>query len=99
MAVAEGGGILVSCWRQEGGHLVGRLADRLAEWFGESQVVIDVETIEMGTCSPTLRDVRDFCVPYKVSKAELERLMTIACVREYHRTSERKSPCPTLNIQ
>ena len=31
-----------------------------------------------GTRSPTLRDVRDLCVLYKVSEAEQERLMTIA---------------------
>jgi transcriptional regulator with XRE-family HTH domain len=37
-----------------------------------------VSRIETGTRSPTLRDVRDLCLLYKVSDAEQERLMTIA---------------------
>ena len=48
MTVAEGGGIFVSYRRQETSHLAGRLADRLADRFGESQVFIDVDTIEPG---------------------------------------------------
>jgi len=48
MTVAEGGGIFVSYRRQESSHLAGRLADRLADRFGESQVFIDVDTIEPG---------------------------------------------------
>ena len=37
-----------------------------------------VSRIETGTRSPTLRDVRDLCLLYKVSEAEQERLMTVA---------------------
>lgn len=37
-----------------------------------------VSRIETGTRSPTLRDVRDLCLLYKVSDAEQARLMTIA---------------------
>jgi hypothetical protein len=37
-----------------------------------------ISRIETGTRSPTLRDVRDLCVLYKVSQTEQERLMTIA---------------------
>jgi TIR domain-containing protein len=48
MPVAEGGGIFVSYRRQESSHLAGRVADRLADRFGESQVFIDVDTIEPG---------------------------------------------------
>src|SRR5262249_39652061 len=48
MTVAESGGIFVSYRRQESSHLAGRLADRLADRFGESQVFIDVDTIEPG---------------------------------------------------
>src|SRR5690242_19550992 len=48
MPVAEGGGIFVSYRRQESSHLAGRVADRLADRFGETQVFIDVDTIEPG---------------------------------------------------
>ena len=37
-----------------------------------------ISRIETGTRSPTLRDVRDLCVLYRVGDAEQERLMTIA---------------------
>jgi TIR domain len=48
MLGAEGGGIFVSYRRQESAHLAGRLYDRLADRFGEDQVSIDVDTIELG---------------------------------------------------
>src|SRR5690348_8067166 len=48
MTAAEGGGIFVSYRRQETSHLAGRLYDRLADRFGESQVFIDVDAIEPG---------------------------------------------------
>jgi hypothetical protein len=48
MTVAEGGGVFVGYRRQETGHLAGRLHDRLADRFGESQVFIDVDAIEPG---------------------------------------------------
>ena len=48
MTVAEGGGIFVSYRRQETGHLAARLYDRLADRFGEGQVFIDVDAIELG---------------------------------------------------
>jgi hypothetical protein len=48
MPGAEGGGIFVSYRRQETSHVAGRLYDRLADRFGESQVFIDVDTIEPG---------------------------------------------------
>src|SRR5689334_17305805 len=48
MTVAGGVGIIVSYRRQEASHLAGRLYDRLADRFGESQVFIDVDTIEPG---------------------------------------------------
>jgi hypothetical protein len=48
MTVAEGGGIFVSYRRQETSHLAGRLSDLLAHRFGEGQVFIDVDTIELG---------------------------------------------------
>ena len=48
MPVAKGGGIFVSYRRQESSHLAGRLADHLADRFGEGQVFIDVDTIEPG---------------------------------------------------
>ena len=48
MSAAEGGGIFISYRRQETSHLAGRLYDRLADRFGESQVFIDVATIEPG---------------------------------------------------
>lgn len=48
MTLAGGGGIFVSYRRQESSHLAGRLYDRLAGRFGEDQVFIDVNTIELG---------------------------------------------------
>jgi hypothetical protein len=48
MPDAEGGGIFVSYRRLETGHLAGRLYDRLADRFGEGQVFIDVDAIELG---------------------------------------------------
>jgi TIR domain len=48
MTAAEGGGIFISYRRQETSHLAGRLYDRLADRFGEDQVLIDVDTIEPG---------------------------------------------------
>lgn len=66
------------------------LASRLRELRKQSGLTVDevarqllcsspkISRIETGTRSPTLRDVRDLCVLYKVSDAEQERLMTIA---------------------
>ncbi len=66
------------------------LANRLRELRKQSGLTVDevarellcsspkVSRIETGTRSPTLRDVRDLCVLYKVSEAEQARLMTIA---------------------
>ena len=48
MPVAEGGGIFVSYRREDSEHLAGRLYDRLADRFGEGQVFMDVDTIELG---------------------------------------------------
>jgi hypothetical protein len=48
MTAAEGGGIFISYRRQDTGHLAGRLYDRLADRFGEGQVFIDVDAIELG---------------------------------------------------
>src|SRR4051794_32817634 len=48
MTVSDGRGIFVSYRRQESSHLAGRLYDRLAGSFGESQVFIDVDAIEPG---------------------------------------------------
>jgi hypothetical protein len=48
MPGAEGGGIFVSYRRQESSDFAGRLYDRLAGRFGESQVFIDVDTMEPG---------------------------------------------------
>jgi TIR domain/Pentapeptide repeats (9 copies) len=48
MAARVSGGIFISYRRQETGHLAGRLRDRLADRFGESQVFIDVDAIEPG---------------------------------------------------
>src|SRR5215470_16448008 len=48
MPEAEGGGVFVSYRRQETSHLAGRLYDRLADRFGEGQVFIDVDAIELG---------------------------------------------------
>jgi len=66
------------------------LASRLRELRKQSGLTVEevahhllcsipkVSRIETGTRSPTLRDVRDLCVLYKVSEAEQERLMTVA---------------------
>lgn len=66
------------------------LASRLRELRKQSGLTVEevarqllcsspkISRIETGTRSPTLRDVRDLCVLYKVSEAEQERLMTIA---------------------
>jgi TIR domain len=48
MPGAEDGGIFVSYRRQDSAHLAGRLYDRLTDRFGEGQVFIDVDTIELG---------------------------------------------------
>jgi hypothetical protein len=48
MPGAGGGDIFVSYRRQESAHLAGRLYDRLADRFGEAQVFIDVDAIELG---------------------------------------------------
>jgi hypothetical protein len=48
MTAADGGGIFISYRRQETSHLAGRLYDRLADRFGESQVFIDLDAIEPG---------------------------------------------------
>ena len=48
MPGAEGGGIFVSYRREDSEHLAGRLSDRLADRFGEGQVFMDVDTIELG---------------------------------------------------
>jgi dipeptidyl aminopeptidase/acylaminoacyl peptidase len=42
------GGIFISYRRQETSHLAGRLYDRLANRFGDDQVFMDVDTIELG---------------------------------------------------
>jgi TIR domain/WD domain, G-beta repeat len=42
------GGIFISYRRQETSDLAGRLYDRLADRFGEDQVFMDVDTIELG---------------------------------------------------
>ena len=66
------------------------LASRLRELRKQSGLTVEevahhllcsipkVSRIETGTRSPTLRDVRDLCLLYKVSEAEQERLMTVA---------------------
>lgn len=66
------------------------LASRLRELRKEAGLTIDdvasellcsspkISRIETGTRSPTLRDVRDLCVLYRVADAERTRLMTIA---------------------
>src|SRR5438552_2473316 len=48
MPEAEGGGIFISYRRHESRDFAGRLADRLADRFGEGQVFIDVDAIEPG---------------------------------------------------
>ena len=48
MTAIEGGGIFISYRRQGGSHLAGRLSDRLTDRFGEAQVFIDVDKIELG---------------------------------------------------
>jgi transcriptional regulator with XRE-family HTH domain len=66
------------------------LANRLRELRKQSGLTVDdvarhllcsppkISRIETGARPPTLRDVRDLCVLYGVSDAELARLMTIA---------------------
>jgi transcriptional regulator with XRE-family HTH domain len=66
------------------------LAGRLRELRKEAGLTIDdvaeellcsppkISRIETGARSPTLRDVRDLCVLYRVDEAEAARLMTIA---------------------
>src|SRR5215471_12675249 len=48
MAEADGGGVFVSYRRQESKHFAGRLYDQLADRFGEGQVFMDVDAIELG---------------------------------------------------
>ena len=72
------------------------LANRLRELRKQSGLTVDevarqllcsspkISRIETGTRSPTLRDVRDLCVLYKVSEAEQARLMTIARESKQH---------------
>jgi transcriptional regulator with XRE-family HTH domain len=66
------------------------LASRLRELRKEADLTVEdvarellcsppkISRIETGTRSPTLRDVRDLCVLYRVDDAERTRLMTIA---------------------
>jgi transcriptional regulator with XRE-family HTH domain len=66
------------------------LANRLRELRKQSGLTVEevarhllcsipkISRIETGTRSPTLRDVRDLCVLYKVGEAEQARLMSIA---------------------
>ena len=66
------------------------LASRLRELRKQAGLTVDdvarellcsppkISRIETGTRSPTLRDVRDLCVLYRVDDTEKERLMTIA---------------------
>lgn len=46
------GGIFISYRRQESAGYAGRLYDRLTSLFGEGQVFMDVDTIELGATSP-----------------------------------------------
>jgi TIR domain/Protein of unknown function (DUF421)/WD domain, G-beta repeat len=45
---APSGGIFISYRRQDASHLAGRLYDRLADQFGEAQIFMDVDTIDLG---------------------------------------------------
>jgi hypothetical protein len=45
---AASGGIFISYRRQDASHLAGRLYDRLADRFGEAQIFMDVDTIDLG---------------------------------------------------
>ena len=45
---ALSGGIFISYRRQDASHLAGRLYDRLADTFGEAQIFMDVDTIDLG---------------------------------------------------
>ena len=45
---APSGGIFISYRRQDASHLAGRLYDRLADTFGEAQIFMDVDTIDLG---------------------------------------------------
>jgi len=49
MARPETKGIFVSYRREDASHVAGRLADRLAQRFGTSNIFIDVDSIEPGT--------------------------------------------------
>jgi hypothetical protein len=48
MPAAEDGGIFISYRREDSSDFAGRLYDRLAARFGEGQVFMDVDTIELG---------------------------------------------------
>jgi WD40 repeat protein len=48
VSAVSSGGIFISYRRQETSHLAGRLYDRLAYRFGDDQVFMDVDTIELG---------------------------------------------------
>jgi hypothetical protein len=48
VSAVPSGGIFISYRRQETSHLAGRLYDRLANRFGDDQVFMDVDTIELG---------------------------------------------------
>lgn len=48
MSAASSGGIFISYRRLETSHLAGRLYDRLVDRFGQAQVFMDVDTIDLG---------------------------------------------------
>jgi hypothetical protein len=48
VTAAPSGGIFISYRRQDASHLAGRLYDRLADRFGDGQIFMDVDTIELG---------------------------------------------------
>ena len=48
VTAAPSGGIFISYRRQDASHLAGRLYDRLADRFGDAQIFMDVDTIELG---------------------------------------------------
>jgi roadblock/LC7 domain-containing protein len=48
VSAASSGGIFISYRRLETSHLAGRLYDRLVDRFGEAQVFMDVDTIDLG---------------------------------------------------
>jgi predicted nucleotide-binding protein len=68
MPLAEGGGVFVSYRRQESRDFAGRLADHLANHFGEGQVFIDVDTIEPGA---------DFAIEISRAVAVCEVLLAV----------------------